>query len=141
MDEESIDLSWAEDQIAAARVPIPVGKATLALLRVWAELPFNNEQQQDKTLQLFAKLARSQSVAEADGLWKPVHVGGLLQIGDIVRVRADAFKDAAGRTHNGRVGRVLAKRSGDVIVRSTDGREPYLEASHYPPAALEVKVG
>lgn len=141
MDEETLDLSWAEQQIAAARVPVPVGKAILALLRAWAELKFPNEAQQNQTLDLFSQLARAEAlVEENEGVWQPVQVGFMLRVGDTVRVRKDAFKDAAGRTHNGRVGRVLAKRSGDIIVRSTDDRNPYLDAAHYPPSALELKI-
>lgn len=141
MDEETLDLSWAEQQIAAARVPVAVGRAILALLRTWGELSFPTEPQQNQALDLFNRLARDEALVEdKEDEWKPVQVGFMLKVGDTVRVRKDAFKDAAGRTHNGRVGRVLAKRSGDIIVRSTDGRAPYLDAAHYPPSALELKI-
>lgn len=141
MDEETLDLSWAEEQIAAARVPVPVGRAILTLLRTWAELSFPNEPQQNQALDLFNRLARDEALVEdSEDEWRPVQVGFMLKVGDTVRVRKDAFKESAGRTHNGRVGRVLAKRSGDIIVRSTDGRAPYLDAAHYPPSSLELKV-
>lgn len=140
MNEDELDLSWAEGQIAAARVPVPVGKAVIELLKTWGELKFPNEHQMIQALDLFNTLGRNEAVVEeTEAKWLPVHVGFNLRIGDTVRVRKDAFKDGAGRTHNGRVGRVLAKRSGDIIVRSTDGRVPYLDASHYPPSALELK--
>lgn len=141
MTEEFLDLSWAEGQVASARVPAPVGNAIMALLRTWGELSFPNEAQQDQALTLFGQLARDQAIIpEGPEVWKPVQVGFMIQVGDTVRVRRDAFKDAAGRVHNGRVGRVLAKRSGDIIVRSTDGQIPYLDAAHYPPSALELKI-
>lgn len=141
MNEESLDLSWAEGQIAAARVPIPVGKATLALLKAWGELSFPNESQQEQALKLFSTLARSEAVVEeTEAKWTPVQVGFQLVVGDTVRVRKDAFKEAAGRTHNGRIGRVVAKRSGDIIVKTTDDRLPALDGAHYPPSALEKKV-
>lgn len=141
MDEDVLDLSWAKGQLASARVPAAVGNGVLALLRAWAELNFPNEAQQNQTLDLFATLARDEAlVEEQEAVWKPVQVGFMLNVGDIVRVRKDAFKDAAGRTHNGRIGRVLAKRSGDIIVRSVDDREPYLDGAHYPASALELRV-
>lgn len=139
---EELDLSWAEGQIAAARVPVPVGKATIALLKAWAELNFPNESQRDRAIEIFSSLAKNESVVEeTEGVWKSVQVGFMIQVGDTVRVRKDAFTDEAGRVHNGRVGRVLAKRSGDIIIRTTDDRKPYLDGAHYPPSALELKVG
>jgi len=123
-------------------VPVPVGKAVISLLKTWGELSFPNEVQQDKALKLFSSLAKAEAIVEeTEGVWKPVQVGFMLQVGDTVRVRKDAFSGNAGRTHNGRIGRVLAKRSGDIIVRSTDGQLPFLDGAHYPPSALEVKVG
>lgn len=141
MAEEAADMPWAEQQIAAARVPVPVGRALMALLKTWEELKFPNEVQKDQAVELFSKLARDEALVEdRDEVWQPVQVGFMLQVGDTVRVRRDAFKGPAGRTHNGRVGRVLAKRSGDIIVRSIDGGTPYLDAAHYPPSALELKI-
>lgn len=141
MNEDELDLSWAEGQIAAARVPVPVGRATIELLKAWGELHFPNESQMIQALDLFNTLARNEAVVEeTETKWIPVNVGFNIRVGDTVRVRKNAFADAAGRLHNGRVGRVLAKRSGDIIVRSTDDRLPYLDSAHYPPSALELKV-
>lgn len=139
---EELDLSWAEGQLAAARVPVPVGKAVITLLKQWAEINFPNEKQRDQALDLFSTLARDEAVVEdKEDVWKPVLVGFNVQVGNTVRVRKDAFSGEAGRLHNGRVGRVTAKRSGDIIIRTTDDREPYLDGAHYPPSALELKVG
>jgi hypothetical protein len=142
MNEDELDLSWAKEQLAAARVPAAVGQGILALLRAWGELRFPNEAQQNQTLDLFSRLARSEALVEdKPEEWRPVQVGFMLRVGDTVRVRKDAFTGDAGKVHNGRVGRVTAKRSGDIIVRSTDDRQPYLDGAHYPPSALELKVG
>jgi hypothetical protein len=141
MSNEDLDLSWAEQQIAAARVPVPVGKATLALLRAWGEVEFPNQAQQEQALKLFSRLARNEAVVEDSREWKPVQVGFMVRVGDTVRVRKDAFKDTNRRALNGRVGKVVAKRSGDIIVRSTDEQAPFLDSAHFPPAALELLVG
>ena len=47
MSNEDLDLTWAQDQVAAARVPVPVGVATLALLKAWGELSFPHQAQQE----------------------------------------------------------------------------------------------
>lgn len=141
MNEDELDLSWAESQIAGARVPVQVGDAVLSLLKTWGNIPFQSEALQDQALALFGQLARAEAVVD-DGpsTWTPVQVGLMINVGDTVRVRKDAFKGEAGKTHNGRIGRVLAKRSGDIIVRTTDDKSPYLDGAHYPATALELKV-
>ena len=140
MNEDELDLSWAEGQIANARVPVPVGKAILALLTTWADQKFPNEVQQSQAVDLFSSLALNKAlVEESEAVWKPVQVGFQLNVGDTVRVRRDAFPGDAGRAHNGRVGRVVAKRSGDIIVKTIDNG-PAMDGAHYPPSALEKKV-
>lgn len=141
MDDNELDLSWATEQLANARVPVPVGRGVIKLLTSWADIDFPNEVQRDQALEIFSKLARDQALVEpTEEVWKPVMVGFALQVGNTVRVRSDAFSGPAGRVHNGRVGRVVAKRSGDIIVKTTDGKSPTLDGAHYPPSALEVKI-
>ena len=141
MNEDELDLSWVKTQLADARVPAAVGKAIMALIAVWAELKFPNEKQRDMALELFSKLAKTESIhTDTEHQYAPVMVGFNVQVGNIVRVRSDAFQGAAGQMHNGRVGRVIAKRSGDIIVNSTDGKKPELSGAHYPPSALEIRV-
>ena len=141
MSETELDLSWAKDQIANSRVPVPVGRAILALLTAWAELEFPNEEQRDRALELFGKLAKDEAVyEETEHVYRPVMVGFDIQVGNTVRVRHDAFTGDLAHSHNGRVGRVLAKRNGDIIVRSTDDKKPYLDMAHYPPSVLELRV-
>jgi hypothetical protein len=141
MNEDELDLSWVKDQLANARVHVSVGVAVLALLKEWAELQFPNEETRDKALEIFSKLAKDEAVyVEEEHQYAPVMVGFNVQVGNIVRVRSDAFTGEAGRLHNGRIGRVTAKRNGDIIVTSIDGREPKLEMAHYPPSALELRI-
>jgi hypothetical protein len=141
MSNDELDLSWAQEQIAGARVPVPVGNATLALLKAWGEVSFPNKEQEDQALKLFAKLARNEAVVEDNREWKPVQIGFMLRVGDTVRVRRDAFQDNARRGLNGRVGKVVAKRSGDIVVRSTDDKKPFIDSAHFHPSALELLVG
>lgn len=141
MSNTELDLSWAKDQLANARVPAAVGKGVLALLRSWDELKFPSDKQRDQALDIFSKLAKDEAIhTETEHQYAPVMVGFNVQVGNTVRVRADAFSGDAGRIHNGRVGRVTAKRHGDIIVTTTDDKLPRLEMAHYPPSALEIRV-
>jgi hypothetical protein len=65
---------------------------------------------------------------------------GQLVVGDEVRVLANAFTDKVGVAHNGRRGRVVAIRYGDVIFKSTDDKEPLLDGTHYSPYKLEKRI-
>jgi hypothetical protein len=65
---------------------------------------------------------------------------GFIKVSEVVRVKADAFDGELGALHNGRKGVVVGVRYGDVIIKSTDGKEPILEGAHYPPAKLEKLV-
>ncbi|URP22183.1 hypothetical protein SEA_BIG4_99 [Microbacterium phage Big4] len=141
MSTNEVDLSWAKDQLANARVPAAVGKAVLALLRTWDGLKFPSDKQRDQALEVFSKLATDEAVfIDTEHQYAPVMVGFNVQVGNTVRVRSDAFEGDLGRLHNGRVGRVTAKRNGDIIVTTTDDRVPRLEMAHYPPSALEIRV-
>lgn len=131
---------WAKSQLAAAKVPAQVGKSVAALVDLFDGHTFPNQEQRDQAADLFAKLAKEEALVDMDeDVWTPVQVGFMIQVGDTVRVRANAFSGDAGLLHNGRIGRVLAKRSGDIIVRTTDDR-PVLDGAHYPPSALEIKA-
>jgi hypothetical protein len=65
---------------------------------------------------------------------------GQLNVSDTVRVRHDAFSDSTGHIHNGRRGIVAAIRSGDIIFKSTDEKDPFLDGVHYRPEVLQKRV-
>lgn len=72
--------------------------------------------------------------------WIPAHATNT-RVGDIVRVRHDAFTIAkTADMHNGRICEVTEIRGGDFIVKSIDDREPYLKRTFYSPNILEKKV-
>lgn len=60
-----------------------------------------------------------------------------LSKGDTVRVLADAFKGLSGQMHNGRVGVIVDKGDGNIIVATTDGKSPVLTKTRYPFYKLE----
>ena len=71
--------------------------------------------------------------------WIPVQARNV-KPGDIVRVREKAYDGRLGQIHNGRICEVLQVKSGDVIVKSIDEKNPPLSATYYPPTALEKEV-
>lgn len=136
-----VDVDWAKAQIIKARKRQNVGNAALKLLAVWNEIANLNEAAQEDALDAFAKLARSQAlVLEGEHRYVPVQIGAQVNVGDTVRVRADAFSSLAGQKHNGRIGKIVAKRNGDIIVNSIDEVEPALESVHYPANVLELRI-
>ena len=62
------------------------------------------------------------------------------QIGDVVRVKLDAYSGVVGEIHNGRHCEILAIRDGDVVVRSVDGILPELSETHHSPYSLEKRA-
>lgn len=63
-----------------------------------------------------------------------------LRPGIAVRVKRDAFSGDLGELHNGRVGEIVSIGGGDVVIRTTDQREPELLGAHYSPWLLEMKL-
>ena len=64
----------------------------------------------------------------------------MFKVGDIVKIKDDAYSGAVGRIHNGRICEVVEVRHGDVIVRSIDDKDPMLTQTRNSPYILE-KVG
>jgi hypothetical protein len=135
-----IEEEWVKRQFAAAKVSQAVGTSVLRLLEVWNTMNHTDKTARE-TVEVFGKVAQGHALVHepTEGMW--VEAGpGKLVVGDTVRVNPDAFNGPAGQYHNGRIGRIVAIRSGDIIVTSTDDVEPVLEAVHYSPHALQKWV-
>jgi hypothetical protein len=137
---KKLDTNWAKSQLEQAKVPVDVGVSVVKLLEVWSTL--NHEDKNDYVVaQLFSLLSCSVSIVESpsDEVWEAARPG-FIRVGDEVRVMADAFEGELGQLHNGRRGRVVAVRYGDIIIKTTDGKEPILDGSHYSPYKLEKLI-
>jgi hypothetical protein len=134
---------WVRKQLEEAKVKIGSGKAVLKLLETWAEIPSLSPNLAKEAIEVFSKLALNKPAKEeeiqADEVWTPLQPGNIT-VGDVVRVMSDAFEGNSALIHNGRRGKVIAVRYGDVIVNSTDGKTPELKGVHYSPYKLEKKV-
>lgn len=138
--EDNKFLLWVRGQIKAARVPQIEGHLVEHLLSALQEFDEKQHPVDKEALELaldvFSKLAQGQPlVADVqEGVWVQARPGQLV-VGDTVRVRVDAYKGAAGLTHNGRVGRITATRYGDVHVRYENDQD-----SKHSPHSLEKRV-
>lgn len=137
-----VNFEWVRQQMQDAKIKVAPGVALLALLESWNNLDNLTNEQAKEVVYLFNKLALGVNIYEevtTDEVWVPVQPG-FIKVGDEVRVLKDAFSDSTGVLHNGRVGKVVAIRYGDVIFKSTDGKQPALNGVHYSPYKLEKRI-
>ncbi len=138
-----INREWVVEQLQAAKVKVGSGKAIMKLLEAWESIPDLSDNMKEEVLKIFPLVARGVVLKveedENDYSWIPLQPGQI-KVGDVVRVKADAFSDKLGPIHNGRRGTVVAVRYGDVIFNDTDGKKPELKGVHYSPYKLEKRV-
>lgn len=139
-----INRQWIIDQLQAAKVKVGSGKAIMKLLETWEELPDLSDNMREEVLSIFPMLAKGVVIkieeSDDDYSWIPLQPGQIV-VGDVVRVKTDAFEDSKlGPMHNGRRGAVVAVRYGDVIFNDTDGKSPELKGVHYSPYKLEKRI-
>lgn len=138
-----VNYEWIKEQLQGAKVKIGSGKAILKLLEAWEEIPKLSDNMTKEVLEIFPQLAQGFSIVEEedenDYTWVPLQPGQIT-VGDVVRVKSDAYEDKLGPIHNGRRGTVAAVRYGDVIFNDTDGKSPELKGVHYSPYKLEKRI-
>lgn len=71
-------------------------------------------------------------------LWEDVYPGKI-HVGDILRVKLDAYSTDAGRLHNGRLVVVTEVNGGDVYVKTIDYKQPYIKLARHSPYKLEKR--
>ena len=137
---KNINMDWAKSQLEQEKVTPEVGIAVVKLLEFWPTLT-HSDQADEKVLEVFSRLARSIALIDerTNEIWEPARPG-FLRVGDEVRVKADAFDGELGQMHNGRRGKIVGVRYGDIIIKTTDGKEPVLDGSHYSPFMLDKLV-
>jgi hypothetical protein len=137
-----VNYDWVKEQFAKNAVTLVVGTAVLELLKVWEKSQPKDVEQSKKVLEVFSKVALGHALVDdkvANEIWEEVRPG-FIKVADVVRVKYDAFDGELGSIHNGRVGKIVALRSGDIIFKSTDDVEPVLEGVHYIPSKLEKRI-
>jgi hypothetical protein len=120
-----INFDWVKEQMSEAKVKVGVGNSILKLLEVWNDMKLS-ENQMKESVELFSKLSLNHSILpeKQNEVWVDAQPGSIL-VADEVRVKHDAY---------------TAVRYGDIIFKSTDGREPVLDGTHYTPYQLQKRV-
>ena len=137
-----VNYNWVKEQFAKASVTVGAGNAVLDLLKTWEKSEPKDLEQAKKAVEIFSKVALGHSLVKenkADAVWEEVRPG-FIKVADVVRVKNDAFVGELGVIHNGRVGKIVAIRSGDIIFKSTDDLEPALDSVHYQASKLEKRI-
>jgi hypothetical protein len=137
----TVNEDWVRDQFTQAKVKQATGTAVLRLLEVWNTMNHSDKSAAD-VVNVFSKIALGHALvpqSTADEVWVSAQPGQI-KVGDEVRVKVDAYSGEAGQTHNGRRGRIVAIRYGDVVFKSDDDKMPVINGAHHSPHMLERRI-
>ena len=136
-----VDNDWVRSQLTENKTKKVVGDSVLKLLATWEQLKQPTDKNAKDIINIFSKLALGHSIVEdnPNESWI-VAQAGYIKVADTVRVRSNAFDGEQGKAYNGRRGRVVGVRYGDVIVKTDDGKTPVLDGIHFKPENLEKLV-
>jgi len=136
----SVDFEWVRQQFIESKTKIVVGLAVMKLLETWQEIDLTPDQAKE-VFEILGSLAQGHAIAASkpDEVWVGARRGDL-KVGDEVRVKRDAYSGELGTLHNGRRGKIIAIRSGDIIIRTLDNKSPSLDGVHYAPDQLEKRI-
>jgi hypothetical protein len=134
-----VNYDWVKQQFVAAKVKKGVGLAVLDMLKAWEPVDLKPEDAK-QALEILSRVALGHALVTTPSteMWLP-GAPGQMKVGDIVRIKHDAFNGPAGAGLNGRIGIIAAIRSGDIIFNSTDGQSPKIDGAHYRPQQLDIR--
>jgi len=136
-----VDNDWVRSQLTENKTKKVVGDSVLKLLATWEQLKQPTDKNAKDIINIFSKLALGHSIVEDNPNEKwIVAQAGYIKVADTVRVRSNAFDGEQGKAYNGRRGRVVGVRYGEVIVKTDDGKTPVLDGIHFKPENLEKLV-
>jgi hypothetical protein len=141
----NIDKKWVISQLEEAEIRDPLVRTEVArILDAWEGIGTTVDPDvAQKALSLVSRLALGHSLVEPktdeEEVWVDV-IPGQIKVADTVRIKAEAFSGKTGQIHNGRVGKIVAIRYGDIIFKSTDNKNPVLDGTHYSPYNLEKRI-
>jgi len=138
-----INIEWVKEQLTLNKTKKMTGDAVLELLETWKNTKRPPKSDNSKEiLDIFSKLALGYALVKEDNseTWIQVQPGAI-KVTDVVRVKFDAFDEESGKyTLNGRKGKVVGVRYGDIIMKSDDNKIPLLDGIHLRPENLEKRV-
>jgi hypothetical protein len=126
-----VDMNWVKQQLTENKTKRVVGDTVIKLLNTWTEVkgtdpdPEKDQANLSQVIELFSKIALGHAIVKENKNenWVPAQAGALV-VADDVRVKWNAFDGEKGKIHNGRRGKIVSIRYGDIIVKTTDGKEP-----------------
>jgi len=136
------DMNWIKEQLIQNKTKKAVGDAVIKLLDAWEQLKEKNSKNSEEILEIFGKLALGHAIVKEDKTqtWVQARAGDI-KVADTVRVAFNAFDTATGKSKlNGRKGKVVGVRYGDIIMKSDDGKLPVVDGAHFKPENLEKLV-
>jgi len=138
-----INIDWVKEQLTQNKTKKAVGDAVLELLASWQTIKKPAKSDVSKEiLDIFSKLALGHALVkdEKDEKWVQAQAG-FLKVADYVRIKYDAFASESGKNAlNGRKGKVVGIRYGDIIIKSDDNKLPVLDGVHVKPEHLEKLI-
>jgi hypothetical protein len=137
----NVDYNWVKEQLTLSKKRVKIGNAILKLLETWEEIPEMDTKSTEEIFDALGKLAQNHALVagESDGVWVQAMAGQLI-VGDRVRIKSTAFTGTEGKLYNGRVGRIVAIRTGRIVFRSNDNKEPLIDGTHFFPDVLEKRI-
>lgn len=138
-----LDMNWVKEQLTQNKTKKAVGDAVIQLLNSWQSIKRPAKADVSKEIvEIFAKLSLGHALVKEDKneTWVQAQAGAL-KVADQVRIKFDAFTIESGKSGlNGRRGKIVGIRYGDIIVKSNDGKAPLLDGLHVRPDSLEKLV-
>jgi hypothetical protein len=140
------NMDWVKEQLTQNKTKKVVGDSVIKLLGTWDEIKKKNEplktvNPQD-IIDIFSKLSMGYVLVKEikNERWVKAQIGQI-RVADVIRIPFDAFDDSTGKSSlNGRRGRIVAVRSGDIIIKTDDEKLPVLDGVHIRPEFLEKLV-
>jgi hypothetical protein len=133
---------WVKEQLAQNKTRKAVANSVLQLLETWNSLKDKDSKNAAEIVEVFGKLALGHALIKENKneTWIPVQAGAI-KVTEIVRVKFNAFDSGSGKEKlNGRRGKVVGVRYGDIIMKSNDDKLPVLDGTHFKPENLEKLV-
>lgn len=137
------NMEWVKEQLTQNKTKKAVGDSVIKLLGTWDEIKQKNESLKtinpQDIIDIFSKLSMGYVLVKENEKerWIKAQIGQI-KVADVVRIPFDAFDDSTGKSNlNGRRGRIVAVRSGDIIIKTDDGKLPVLDGVHIRPEFLE----
>jgi len=136
-----VNTDWAKEQLTENKTKKVVGDSVLKLLDAWSQIKDTTDQNTKEIVDIFSKLSLGHALVKdnKEDTWVPVQAG-FVKVADQIRIRFDAFDGEKGEALNGRQGKIVGLRSGDIIIKSNDGKSPVLDGIHFKAENLEKLV-